>query len=114
MGPGQPVAKREEVVCVARTKEKAGKQCDSQPTGPRGALNLRQQPAEEASGARKAEVSAGAVSSPPPPSFPPAVPLPLGMEVLLLTTTKSICHVRQAARPQLGATAGTATWHHTL
>lgn len=39
MGPGQPVAKRE-VVCVARTKEKAGKQCDSQPTGPRGASQL--------------------------------------------------------------------------
>lgn len=80
MGPGQPVAKRAEVVCVASTKEKAGKQCDPQPTGPPGALNLRQQPVEEASGARKAEVSAGAVSSPSPPFLPSSCPSPFGDE----------------------------------
>lgn len=39
-GQGQPVAKRKEAVCATRTE--AGQQHESKPTGPHGALNLRQ------------------------------------------------------------------------
>ena len=84
MGQGQPVARRKEAGSVTRPEEK---QCDSEPNGPHGALDLRRHPLQQ--GRVRNYESRGVYwgASLFPPFLPSTVLLALWMKLPVVTIT---------------------------
>lgn len=84
MGQGQPVARRKEAGSVTKPEEK---QCDSEPNGPHGALDLRRQPLQQ--GRVRNYESRGVYwgASLFPPFLPSTVLLALWMKLPVVTIT---------------------------